>query len=120
MDLISIWKFKYLEDIQRLVCSDGEIYNFKGKKLNLKPSHNKYLRVRVYSKGKESYRWVHRLVAKCFIGDVKNRHVHHKDLVVWHNWDTNLEIKSPSSHKKWHKKNKVAPYTKEELVDVPF
>ena len=107
MDLINTWKFKYLEDIQRLVCSDGTIYNLKGVKLALKPSFNKYLRCRVYSKGKESYRWVHRLVAECFIGPVKLLHVHHKDLDVTHNWDTNLEIKSPENHRKWHKRERV-------------
>jgi len=119
-ELRTEWKFAYLEDIQRIVCSDGEIYSFKGVKLNLKPSHNGYLRTRVYNKGKESYRWVHRLVAGCFIGDCTNREVHHIDRIVTHNWDTNLEIKSKSEHRKWHKKNKVKPYTEEELSNCPF
>ncbi len=118
--MITFWRFKILEDYpSRMICTDGSFYNSKnGRKLTLKPSRNGYLRVRLYNKGKEFYRWAHRMVAEAFISSVLGKHVHHVDKDVSNNNHRNLRVAEPDKHRKWHKQYKK--YTPEELVNVPF
>jgi hypothetical protein len=117
--MILEWRFKLLEKYKRIVCDDGDFYTTKGKKLNLKPSRGGYLRVRIYNKGKEIYKWAHRLVYTAFIGDCTSLHVHHIDKIQTNNYYLNLLGLPPEKHRYCHKK-KVKQYTPEELKEVPF
>jgi hypothetical protein len=105
-DMITEWRFKVLQEYpNRIICDSGEFYNSKGKKLNLKPSRGGYLRVRMYNKGKESYKWAHRLVYTAFVGDCTSLHVHHKNTNQQDNYYLNLEGLPPEKHR-WHHHNK--------------
>jgi len=114
------WRFKELEQFpNRIICDDGTIYNKKGKKLQLKPSRNGYLRLRLYNKGKEFYKWVHRVIYEAFIGDCKGLEVHHIDKIRINNYYLNLLGATPEKHKYYHRK-KVENYKPEEIKDCPF
>jgi|SRR6185436_142876 len=119
--MITEWRFCKLESIpNRLICDDGSLYNLKtGKRMKLKNSRNGYLRIRLYNKGKEFYKWVHRVVYEAFIGNCEELHVHHKDKIRINNYYLNLEGLPPEKHRYYHR-NETKMYTKEELVGVPF
>jgi len=119
--MITEWLFKVLDEYPtRIICSDGTFYNLKGKKLNLKPSKNKYLRIRMYKNGREFYKWAHRMVYHAFKGDPKGLEIHHEDKDVQNNYYINLTGLTPKKHRYYHKKKKVELYKPEELKDVPF
>jgi hypothetical protein len=111
--MITEWRFKQLDKYpNRIICSDGQIYNSKGKKLALKPGKGKYLRCRMYNKEKEFYTWVHRMVAYAFLGDCTGLEVHHKNRNRGYNYYTNLEIMTKKENLD------LRVYTKTE--EVPF
>ncbi len=119
--MILEWRFKKLDKYpNRIICDDGTIYNQKGRKLNLKPSRTGYLRIRMYNKGKEFYKWVHRVVYEAFVGDPIGLEVHHIDKIRINNYYLNFLGLPPDKHRKYHKRSKVENYKPEELIDVPF
>ncbi len=118
--MILEWKFKELEYPNKLLCDNGECWNLKnGKKLKLKKNFGGYWRLRVYNKGKESYKWIHRLVYSTFVGTIpKSYEIHHLDRDPTNNHYLNLLATSPQNHrKKFHYKNKQK---EEDSVDCPF
>ncbi len=71
--------------------------------LKRRKSKNGYLSVVVSGKNK----LIHRAVADAFIGSVKNKIVHHKNGIRFHNCSSNLEITSSSlNNKHGHKTRK--------------
>jgi len=78
--MITEWEFRALDKYpERIICSDGSIYNSKGKKMSLKIGKGGYLRCRMYGKNKEWYSWVHRMVGYAFLGDCEGLEVHHNN-----------------------------------------
>lgn len=84
-----------------LISSFGRIKSWKNSK---KPKYisqrlrSNYLAVDLWRHGKRYTRYVQRLVADHFVGDVDGKEVHHKDGITVNNWDTNLEIRDPENH----------------------
>jgi len=98
------WRFKTLDKYpNRIICDDGSLYNKRGKRLNLKPSRDKYLRCRMYKNKQEYYAWVHRMVAYAFVADCFNMDVHHKDRDRRNNYWWNLEVKTEKDHYEEHR-----------------
>jgi hypothetical protein len=95
-EMITEWRFSPIKGNEDyIICDDGTAFSTKrkGKKLSLKPSKKKkYLRIRICKKAKESYLWVHRMVAAHFIGDIKGMEVHHIDNNTRNNHYTNFKI----------------------------
>jgi hypothetical protein len=111
--MITEWRFKKLDKYpDRIVCDDGSVYNKYGKKLSLKPGKGRYLRCRMYNKGKEFYIWIHRMVAYAFLGDATGLEVHHKDRNRQNNYYLNLEIMTKQENLA------LRVYTKQD--DCPF
>jgi len=81
----------------------GDIRRFdSGKVLSQKTKSNNYKEVNLYIvKNKGTSKYVHRLVAECFIGDIpKGFHVNHKDGNKANNTVDNLEIVTHSDNAK--------------------
>lgn len=78
-----------------MVSSEGEVFSLKhGKKklLKPKPARDGYLQVGLYTNGRKTRKYVHRLVAEAFIPNLKNSpQVNHKDEVKTNNCVENLE-----------------------------
>lgn len=92
--MITEWRFRtLLKYPNRIICDDGNIYNKYGKKLSLKPSRKGgYLRVRMYKKGRETYTWVHRMIAYAFLESPEKLEVHHIDRNRQNNHYLNLQV----------------------------
>src|SRR5262245_51693254 len=103
--MITEWFFKQSDKYSnKIFCSDGSIYNATtGRKFSLKASFHGYLRLRLYNKGKEYYKWVHRLIYEIFIGDPTGLEIHHKNKINYDNYYLNLEGKIPEDHRNYHK-----------------
>lgn len=85
-----------VRSVNRVVTSkDGKQMNFKGKVKSQELSKNGYLRVRLSKEGKVKNRFVHRLVAEAFIGNIPDEYeVNHIDCNPLNNELSNLEIVS--------------------------
>src|SRR5688500_12314213 len=91
--MITEWRFKTLDKYpDRIICDDGSVYNKYGKKLSLKMGKGRYLRARMYNKGKEFYTWVHRMVAYAFLESPEGLEVHHIDRDRQNNYYLNLKV----------------------------
>lgn len=52
--------------------------------------------------GKEHYKSLHRLVAEKYVGDIRNKEVHHKDCNRRNNHPSNLQIVTRNQHRLIH------------------
>lgn len=85
--MVTEWRFKKLDNYPSYIaCSDGTFYSTARKKcvkMSLKPSRDKYLRLRVRNNKEEVYLWVQRLIAHYFPynhdGNIDGKEVHHND-----------------------------------------
>ena len=101
------WRFLQLPKYpNRIICDNGEIFSsINGRKLNLKPSRDGYLRVRMYKPKKEYYSWVHRMVCYAFVGNCEGKDCHHKDRDITNNNWWNFEIKTEQEHYAEHRQS---------------
>lgn len=115
--MITEWRFRVLDKYpDRIICSDGQIYNKKGIKMAPKKGKGGYLRNRGYRNGKEIYYWIHRMVAYAF-SDIspKGLQVHHNDRNRQNNNDYNLKVMTKKENldlREWN--NPV------EQIEAPF
>lgn len=77
------------------VSKNAEVINTKNNKIKfMKPQcqKNGYYLVHLHLNGKSYFRWLHRMVAECFIDNPENKpEVNHKDGNKSHNYMSNLE-----------------------------
>src|SRR5688572_12036634 len=103
------WRFIKLSKYpDRIICDDGQIYNKRGKRMQLKPSRGGYLRCRMYN-NKEYYTWVHRMVCYAFVGNCFDKDVHHKDKNTHNNHWWNFKILTEKEHYAEHKMEQKIP-----------
>ena len=95
-------KFKILNSIPLYEVSNYGNVRRIGSKSNLKPSNQKngYLALCLYSKNTQHKRYVHRLVAEVFLGEVQGMVINHKDGNKVNNTLQNLEIVTSSENNK--------------------
>lgn len=98
-NVTSVVEYKLIEGFENyMVSSDGKVwslnYNHTGKMKELKPCPKKdgYLRVGLYTNGRQVHKFVHRLVAKAFVANPDNKpQVNHIDQDKTNNCEDNLE-----------------------------
>lgn len=89
-----------MEEWKDIVGFDGKymVSNFGRvkSKIIMKPrvTKNGYLQIQLYLNGKHHPRYIHRLVAENFIGDISDREINHKDGNKKNNNINNLELVS--------------------------
>ncbi len=99
--------WKIIKNYNYIISSEGDVYSFYNdlKKISQETvvkGNYRYKRVSLYKNGNKRKFSVHRLVASVFLGDVKGKHVHHKDGNALNNNAENLEILEPRTHFEIH------------------
>lgn len=90
---------------RKIIEKNNDIQFWKGKKLKPFNNGNNYLTVHLKKDGKRYVKYIHRLVAETFIGNIKNKDVNHKDFNRKNNNINNLEICSRKENILYSKNN---------------
>lgn len=81
--------------------SNGRVHRYRGRELAKAPQKTGYLKTRLYSKGKSSNFWIHRLVLEAFIGECpEGMETRHLDGNPTNNQPSNLKW-GTSQENKW-------------------
>lgn len=87
-----VWRPIYGYGDAYWVSDQGRVFNSRGVEKKQRPCPiGGYMRVDLWKRNKRKTRWVHRLVARAFLGPCpKKQEVHHRDFVVTNNTLENL------------------------------
>jgi len=107
-DVYQVSNLGRIKSVSRVIIEKDKTPYFKKEKiLKNKITSNGYCQVALYYNKKYNYFYVHRLVAKYFIGSIENKEVNHKDANKKNNNIENLELVSKKENTKHAKNNKL-------------